>query len=257
MGTAILSAAIDKEISKPEDITVSDISGERLTYLEEKYGVSVTGDNSQAIHDKDVIVFSIKPQTLPEVMPELKDTISNRQLVLSIMAGVKIETLVKGLSHNAVVRVMPNTPAQVYEGMSVWTATADVTEEQKKQAESILGSIGRQIYVEDEKYLDMVTAVSGSGPAYFFLFVEALIEAGIKIGLSHEISYELVLQTLIGSGKLIRESGKAPSELKTMVTSKGGTTAAALQVFENGKFNDLVIQAIKAAYDRSIELGKG
>jgi len=150
---------------------------------------------------------------------------------------------------------MPNTPAQIFEGMSVWTATGGVTEKQKELAGSILGAIGREIYVDDEKYLDMVTAVSGSGPAYFFLFVEALVEAAVQIGLSPDVAKQLVLQTMLGSGHLIEKSDKSPVELRVMVTSKGGTTAAALEVLDSGDFSNLVIRAVKAAYDRSRELG--
>lgn len=171
------------------------------------------------------------------------------------MAGIKISTIQEGLGHNSIVRVMPNMPAQVFEGMSGWTTTPEVSNEQKELARSILQAIGREIYFDDEKYLDMVTSVSGSGPAYFFYFVEALTEAGIKIGFSHDTAYELVLQTLTGAGKLMRESGTDPAELRKMVTSKGGTTAAALDVLEDSRFKDLVVKALMAAYNRSKELG--
>jgi pyrroline-5-carboxylate reductase len=151
---------------------------------------------------------------------------------------------------------MPNTPAQIGEGISVWTATSEVTEPQKKRVSSILGTMGREIYVDDEKYLDMATAVSGSGPAYFFLFVESLIESAVKIGLSQDVAEALVLQTMLGSGHLIQKSGKSPAELRRMVTSPGGTTAEALLQFEKSQFNDLVQQAVTAAYNRAKELGR-
>jgi pyrroline-5-carboxylate reductase len=257
MGTAILSAVLEKGLAEQGDITVSDISEERLEFLKGKYGINVTRKNYLAVKGKDVVVFSIKPQTVTEVLPELKGKLLVGQLVLSIMAGIKIKTLYDGLEHKAVVRVMPNTPAQVYESMSVWTATADVSTAQKYSASSILKTIGKEIYVDDEGLLDKVTAVSGSGPAYFFLFVEALTQAAIDIGLSPDIAYELVLQTMTGSGKLMRESGIKPAELRKMVTSRGGTTAAALEVFEKGQFNDLVMKGLKAAYNRSVELGRG
>jgi pyrroline-5-carboxylate reductase len=255
MGTAILSALIDKGLAKPSDITVKDIVKERLEYLKKTFGVEVTTDTTSAITGKEVILLSVKPQTVPEILPELKGKIGAGQLVLSIMAGIKISTLKDGTVCEAVVRVMPNTPAQVFEGMSGWTATPKVSKNQKELARSILQAIGKEIYFDDEKYLDMVTSVSGSGPAYFFYFVEALTEAGIKIGFSHDVAYELVLQTLIGAGKLMRESGTDPAELRKMVTSKGGTTAAALDVLEEGKFKELVVKALMAAYNRSRELG--
>jgi pyrroline-5-carboxylate reductase len=151
---------------------------------------------------------------------------------------------------------MPNTPAQIGEGVSVWTATPEVTGSQKEWAGAILSTMGREIYVDDEKYLDMATAVSGSGPAYFFLFVESLIEAAVKIGLPPDVAEELVLQTMLGSGHLLLKSGKTPTELRQMVTSPSGTTAAALLQLEKGNFNNLVRQAVTAAYNRAKELGR-
>ena len=255
MGTSILSAIIDKDLAKPADITVSDVIEERLEYLKKTYGVVVTPDNASTIDGKEVIVLSVKPQTLPEIRPELKGKVSSGQLIISIMAGIKISTIREGLGHDSIVRVMPNMPAQVFEGMSGWTTTPEVSKVQKELAKSILQTIGREIHFDDEKYLDMVTAVSGSGPAYFFYFVESLTEVGVKIGFTRETAYELVLQTLIGAGKLMRESGTDPTELRKMVTSKGGTTAAAFDVLEEGKFKDLVVEALMAAYNRSKELG--
>jgi len=150
---------------------------------------------------------------------------------------------------------MPNTPAQIGEGVSVWTATAEVTEQQKEWAGSILGAMGKEIYVDDEKYIDMATAVSGSGPAYFFLMVESLVNAAVHIGLPCDMAQELVLQTILGSGHFIQRSGKSPAELRTMVTSPGGTTAEALLQLEKGGFSDLVMQAVSAAYDKAKRLG--
>ena len=255
MGTSILSAIIDKDLAQPADITVSDIMPERLEYLKNKYGVSVTADNTSTLDGKQVILLSVKPQTVPEILPELKGRIGSGQLIISIMAGVKISTITDGLDCRTVVRVMPNMPAQVFEGMSGWTSTPEVSDAQKELARSILQAIGREIYFDEEKYLDMVTSVSGSGPAYFFYFVESLTEAGIKVGFPRETAYELVLQTLIGAGKLMRETGTDPTELRKMVTSKGGTTAAAFGVLEEGGFKDLVSRALMAAYNRSKELG--
>ena len=255
MGTAILSAVLENKLAMPDDITVSDISEERLSFLNKTYKVQVTSDNKTAVKGKDVIVFSIKPQTLPEVLPALRGTLSPEQLVLTIMAGITIKTLIEGLEHRAVIRVMPNTPAQVNESMSVWTATPDVTDVQKANASAILRSIGREIYIEDEKYLNMVTAASGSGPAYFFLFVELLTEAAIRTGLPENMAYELILQTMIGSGKMMRDTGMEPARLREMVTSKGGTTAAALDVFEKRHLKETVTEAVTAAFTRALELG--
>jgi pyrroline-5-carboxylate reductase len=255
MGTAMLSSLSGKGIAKAQDISVSEISEERCEFLKKEYGVRAVHDGPGTIKGADVIVFSVKPQYSAEPIAELKGKIEAGQLVLSIMAGITIKTLTEGLSHGSVVRVMPNTPAQIGEGMSVWTATQEVTTQQKEMVTTILRAIGREIFVDNEKYLDMVTAVSGSGPAYFFLFVEALIEAAESIGFSTNAAKTLVLQTMLGSGHLIEQSDKSPAELREMVTSKGGTTAAALGVFDSGELRELVKKAVKAAYDRAIELG--
>jgi len=256
MGEAILSAILGRNLSTPENIWVSDVKEERRQYLKQQYGVAVTGDNREAIEKSDIVVLAIKPQNLAEVLPSLNGQLKSTQLVLSIIAGARINTLCQGLSHRPIVRVMPNTPAQIGEGISVWTATAEVTDQQKKWARTILGTMGKEIYVDDEKYLDMATAVSGSGPAYFFLFVECLIQAAVKIGLAQEVAEELVLQTMLGSSHLLQKSGKSPAELRRMVTSPGGTTAEALRQFEEGDLNSLVSRAVTAAYNKARELGR-
>ena len=256
MGEAILAAVLNRGLSNPQAIWVSDAKEERRQHLKQAYGVSVTEINRDAAAKGDIIILAIKPQNLPEVMPELSGQIKPSQLILSIIAGARIDTLCKGLDHRQVVRVMPNTPAQIGEGISVWTATSEVTEPQKEQAKAILSTMGREIFMADEGYLDIATAVSGSGPAYFFLFVECLIEAAVRIGLAEDTAQELVLQTMLGSGQLLRKSGKPPAELRRMVTSPGGTTATALEQFENGNFKELVAKAVAAAYRRSQELGK-
>jgi len=255
MGEAILAALLDKGLSSPQDISVGDISQPRRQHLQQKYGVTVVADNRQALKNATVIILAIKPQNLAQVMAELKGQLKPTQLALSIIAGAKLKTLCQGLKHNRVVRAMPNTPAQIGEGLTIWTATQEVTARQRKWAASILGAMGKEICVEDEKYIDMATAVSGSGPAYFFLFVEALVEAAINIGFSREMARVLVLETMLGAGHLIQKSGQEPSELRRMVTSPGGTTAEALLEFEKGKFSDLVKKAISAAYRRARILG--
>ena len=256
MGEAILSALLSKKLSKPRDISVSDIDESRRQHLAQKYGVNVTGDSRKAAGNCDIVALAIKPQNLAVAMADLNGYLKRNQVVLSIIAGARIDTLCKGLNHNCVIRAMPNTPAQIGEGISVWTATTAVTEEQKEWGRSILGAMGKEIYVDDEKYLDMATAVSGSGPAYFFLFAESLVEAAADIGLPRDVAEELVLQTMLGAGHLIQKSGKPPAELRRMVTSPGGTTAEALLQFERGGFSQLVMQAVTAAYNKAKELGK-
>ncbi len=250
-----MSAILDKGLSLPQDISISEINEIRRQHLEQKYGVAVISDNRLAVDRGEVVVLAIKPQNLAEVMIELSGQLKSTQLVLSIIAGARIDILRHGLNHRHIVRAMPNTPAQIGEGMSVWTATAEVDEQQREWASAILGAIGKEIYVDDEKYIDMATAVSGSGPAYFFLFVEVLVEAAVHIGLPHDVAQELVLQTMLGSAHLIQKSGKEPTELRRMVTSPGGTTAEALLELEKGGFANLLTQAVSAAYNKAKRLG--
>jgi pyrroline-5-carboxylate reductase len=255
MGEAILASLLQKKRVIPSGVSVSDVSKARRDHISEKYGVSVTDDNREAVKEKDVIVLAVKPQQINDVFKDLYHILTSSQVVVSIAAGVKILTITRGLGVSRVVRAMPNTPAQIGMGITGWTATPGVTEEQKNRARTILGAMGQEIYFDDEKYLDMVTAVSGSGPAYFFLFAEALIEAAAGIGLPRREAERLVLQTMLGSAHLLEVSGRPAAELRRSVTSKGGTTERALEVFENGNFSSLVAGAVKAAYDRAIELG--
>ena len=255
MGEAMLSAILNKKLSLPEGISVSDIDETRRRHLGQKYGVAVMSSNQPAIEGSQVVILAIKPQNLAEVMAELNGQLNPNQLVLSIIAGVRINTLRLGLNHHRIVRVMPNTPAQIGEGISVWTATAEVTEQQKEWAGSILGTMGREIYVDNEKYIDMATAVSGSGPAYIFLFVEALVEAAVHIGLPQDMAQELALQTMLGSGHFAQKSDETLAELRRMVTSPDGTTEAALHKLAEGGFSELILQAVIAAYDKAKGLG--
>jgi pyrroline-5-carboxylate reductase len=255
MGEAMLTAILDKGLSTPQAISVSDINEIRRNYLEQEYGVAVMSSNRLAADRGEVVVLAIKPQNLAEVMAELNGQLKPAQLVLSIIAGARINTLCLGLNHSHVIRAMPNTPAQIGEGMSVWTATAEVTEQQKGWAGSILGAMGKEIYVDDEKYIDMATAVSGSGPAYFFLFVESLVDAAVHIGLSRDMAQKLVVETMLGSGHFIQKSSQPPAELRRRVTSPGGTTAEALLKLQEGGFSDLVMQAVIAAYNKAKKLG--
>ena len=256
MGEAMLSAVLDKGLTTAKEVYISDINEVRRQHLEKKYNVAVTSDNCLAVSKSDIIVMAVKPQNLAEVMADLQGALKSSQVVLSIVAGANIETLRPGLNHERIVRSMPNTPAQIGEGITVWTATGEVTKEQRAWASSILGAMGEEVYVDDEKYLDMATAVSGSGPAYFFLFAESLIEAGVSIGLSRDVAEKLVLNTMIGSAHLMQQSDKTPAELRRMVTSPGGTTAEALLQLEKGGFTRVVIQAVTAACNKAKELGK-
>lgn len=255
MAEAILSALLSRKFTTARSITVSDVALERRTHMERKYGVAVMNDNPSAANDADIVILAIKPQNLSDVMAGMSGKLKPDQLVLSIIAGKRISTISEGLKHRCIVRSMPNTPAQIGEGITVWTATAEVSKQQKEWAGSILGAMGAEIYVDDEAYLDMATAVSGSGPAYVFLFVESLVAAAQRLGFSADIAEKLVLQTLLGSGHLLQKSGKSPAELRKMVTSPGGTTAEAIAVFEKGSFAELVARAVTAAHEKAKKLG--
>ena len=257
MGEAMLAAVMEDGLVKPEAIWVGDVSQARRKSLEQKYGVAVKASNLEAISGKDIVILAVKPQNLAEVIIELGGQLKPSQLALSIIAGAKIATLSRGLEHKCIVRVMPNTPAQVGEGVSVWTATPEVTEQQRGLVGAILGAMGTEVYVDDEKYIDMATAVSGSGPAYFFLVMESLVDAAVEIGLPRDTARKLVLQTMLGSAKFIQQTGKEPAELREMVTSPGGTTAQALLHLEKEGFSQLLIEAVKAAHDKAKQLGGG
>lgn len=255
MGEAMFSALLNKRVVEANSITVSDISEPRRHYLMERYTILATSDNRLAITGANVVVLAIKPQNLSAVMNELKNRLKPTQLVISIVAGIRISTLRKELNHKTIVRSMPNTPAQIGEGVTVWTATKEVTTTQKKRAGSILGAMGKEFYVSGERFLDMATAVSGSGPAYLFYFVESFIDAAVATGWSREIAKELVLGTVLGAAHLIEKSNREPADLRRMVTSPGGTTAEAIHVFDEGKLTELVDKAVRAAYEKAQKLG--
>lgn len=255
MGEAIVSGIINRKVVAPKDIVASDASAERRHTLAQKHGITTLSDNRQAIQSADLVVLAIKPQTLPLIMPELSGRLLAGQTVLSIVAGARIATIAQGLSHKAIIRAMPNTPAQIGEGITVWIATQEVKEEQKEAARSLLLALGKEVYVPDEKYVDIATAVSGSGPAYIFLVIEAMVDAAVHLGLPRNIATELVIHTVLGSARLAEASGKHPAELKNMVTSPGGTTAEALLQLEEGGIRAIMAKAILAAYHKSKQLG--
>jgi pyrroline-5-carboxylate reductase len=177
-------------------------------------------------------------------------------MVISIVAGARLKAFREGLAHDAIVRVMPNTPAQIGEGMSVWTGTHGVNETQLEQARTILQALGKERYVKEEKFLDMATAISGTGPTYVFLVMEAMIDAAVHLGFPRHIAYELVTETMRGSTLFAMRSAKHTAELRNMVTSPGGTSAAALYELEKGSLRTVISRAIKAAYERSKQLGE-
>jgi pyrroline-5-carboxylate reductase len=251
MGEAILGAALDRQVFDPANVTVCEKVEHRAAQLRTEYGVSVTGSAEGCTGDADLVILSVKPQDLGTVHGALRP----EALLLSIMAGVRVATIEEAFHHARIVRVMPNTPVAAKAGMSVWTATAAVTAAQRELTHNLLSSIGRDLYVEDESKLDMATALSGSGPAYVFLFLEAMIEGGVSIGLTRAQAEEMALQTVFGSALYARESGTSPAELRARVTSPAGTTAAGLLEMERGAIRATIVDAIRAAYERATELG--
>ncbi len=256
MGEAMIAGLLKEELVPPGQIIATGPRAERRQYLQERYGVVTTDDNRHAAEQADIIVFALKPQTLPKVLPTLRGAVKPEDLVLSILAGISIAIFRDTLEHATVVRAMPNTPAQIAAGMTVWTATESVTDVQRESVRTILGALGHEHYVADERYLDMATALSGTGPAYCFLLLEALVDAGVHLGFPRRVAEELVLQTMHGSTLFAMQSGKHLAELRNMVTSPGGTSAAALRALERGGLRTVLADGVWAAYERARELGK-
>ncbi len=255
MAEAIIGGILGARLAQPDAVSVGEPIAERRNYLTQTHGVSAHADNADAVSDANLVFLAVKPQSLPEVLPPLSQSLLPSQTLVSIVAGATMDTLVGGLSHAAVIRVMPNTPAQIGAGMSVWTASAAVSADARARTADILRTLGEEAYAPDEKLIDMATALSASGPAYVFLFIEALIDAGVYLGMARDMARTLALQTVLGSTQLVAQSGRHPADLKDMVTSPGGTTIAALRAMESGGFRAAVFDAIAAAYDKSQALG--
>ena len=257
MAEAILGGMLAAGLAAPADIAIGEPVARRREYLADQYGVAVHDDNRQVIQSADLVALAVKPQDLPAVFAELGGQLTAGQSVLSIIAGAKMSTLARGLRHSAIIRVMPNTPAQIGCGMTMWTCAESVPAAHRELTRQMLSTVGQEIYAAEEKYLDMATALSASGPAYVFLFVEALIDAGVYVGLPRDTARALALQTVYGSVKLVMDSGQHPGQLKDMVVSPGGTTAEGLQALERGGVPAAVVDAVKAAYEKSLKLGQG
>ena len=240
--------------SNLKDIIISEPRNERREYLEYAYHIKTTPKNSDVVRQCSIIILAVKPQNMDDVTAEIVGTVSNDTVIVSIAAGVTLSYLTSRLKTTKIIRVMPNTPALVQEGMSVLAISEGIPDSQIAVVRDIFLSFGK-VLVLPEKYLDAVTALSGSGPAFIALFVEAMIDAGVKMGLTEENALELSRQTLLGTAKLL-ETGIPPAKLRDMVTSPGGTTAAGLKVFEEKNFHDLILYVIKAATERSKELGR-
>jgi len=256
MAEAMIAGLLRQKLADSENLLASGPRPERGQVLHEKYGVQPFTDNSAAVADANVVVLSVKPQRLRSVLEELQGRIPADALVLSIIAGATIEKIGAGLGHDMIVRTMPNTPARIGEGITVWVASDAVSESQKEQARQILSALGEDVFVEDEGYLDMATALSGTGPAYVFMFMEAMIDAGVHMGFSRRIAEKLVVQTMRGSVDFYDQNNVHVAALRNQVTSPGGTSAEALYYLEKAGFRTAVSRAIWAAYQRSLELGR-
>jgi pyrroline-5-carboxylate reductase len=264
MAEAIIAGLLRKKLVGPEQIAGSHPRQSRREEMHVKYGIEMFENNRDAVTEvspetpdqSSIIVLAVKPQRLNGVLQQLKGSLVKEQLVVSVVAGAKIETIAEELVHVSIVRTMPNTPAQIGEGVTAWTASAGVSEEQENQVCAMLEALGKTVRVENERQIDMATALSATGPTYIFLVMEALIDAGVHMGFSRHVAQELVHQTMLGSVLFARESHKHPAELRNMVTSPGGTSAEAIYQMEKGSLRTVLSKAVWSAYQRAESLGR-
>jgi pyrroline-5-carboxylate reductase len=251
MAESMISGLLKQGLIPPAHIVASHPRAEQRRHFADRFGIATTESNREAADRGDLVLLTIKPQVLQGVMRQVSGSLRPEQVVVSVIAGAPVDVLVHGLAHEAVVRVMPNTPAQVGQGMSVWYATPGVSDEQRERVGAILRALGEELLVDEEKYVDMATALSGTGPTYVFLMMEALIDAGVHMGFPRRIAEQIVLQTVSGSVAFARESGKHMAELRNMVTSPGGTSAEAIYQMEKGGLRTVLSRAVYAAYQRT------
>jgi len=257
MAEAMIAGLIRRQVASSESIICAGPSGTRCDELSVRYGIRSSTRNATAVEGADVVVLAVKPQRLDHVLDDLRGALEPSSLVISIIAGATINKIAGGLGHDVIVRSMPNTPAQIGEGITVWTAAEAVSDGQKESAREVLGAFGDEVFLEEERFLDMATALSGTGPAYVFLFMEAMVDAGVHLGFSRRVAEKLVAKTVRGSVDFY-SCGDDPvhlARLRNQVTSPGGTSAAALYYLEKAGFRTAISRAIWAAYERSRELG--
>ena len=255
MAEAIIAGLLRGNLVAPEHIVASHPRAERREALERSHGIRTIDENAAAIEGADIVLLAIKPQMLARVGRELRGRLQPGQLVISILAGATTRALTGHLGHSEVVRSMPNTPAQLGRGVTVWYATPETSASQREQAGALLAALGMQFEVDDERLVAMATAVSGTGPTYVFLVMEALIDAAVHLGFARHVAHDLVIETLEGSTLFAKQSGMHPAELRNMVTSPGGTSAAALHELESGRLRTVLSEAVWAAFRRTVELG--
>ena len=257
MAEAMIAGLLNRGLVEPSHIVASHPREDRRAALAKRHGIEAIESNRDSIAGADLVFLTVKPQALPGVMKQLHGRIEPRQVAISIVAGATIANLSAGLGHRAIVRVMPNTPAQIGKGMLVWHATEEVDAAQRERIRLVLGALGEELLVDEEKYVDMATALSGTGPTYVFLMMEALIDAGVHMGFPRRIAEQIVLQTVSGSVDFARDSKKHMAELRNMVTSPGGTSAEAIYQMEKGGLRTVFSRAVYAAYQRTQSLAEG
>jgi len=256
MGEALVRGLLAAGLFPADSISIHDVSSSRTDYLTGRYGIRTSQDISDLAKACDIVVLSVKPQVMASVLAELRENFSGMPLVISIAAGIPLKMLENALPDGAaVVRVMPNAPALVLQGASALSRGREVNEDQMQMCLTLFGAVGKAVEVE-EKWMDTVTGLSGSGPAYVLLMIEALVDGGVLMGLPRNISRDLVLQTVAGTVEMLRESGRHPAEMKDVVTSPGGTTIQGLRVLENRAVRGALVDCVEAATRKSEELGK-
>ncbi len=256
MAEAIIKGLLNAGAAPPHLIVVTDVSPGRLAHLDKTYGITTRESNSDAAREAGIIVLSVKPQVIENVLAAISPVVDSSKLVISIAAGIALAKIEKALKEDCrVVRVMPNTPALVLAGAAALAGGRNATADDLSLVQGIFNAVGRAVVVE-EKLMDAVTGLSGSGPAYVFMIIDALSDAGVKVGLPRQLALELAAQTVYGSAKMVLETKEHPGKLRDMVTSPGGTTIEGLHALEKGKFRAIIMNAVEAATGRSRELGK-
>lgn len=261
MGESMVAGLLRRELVDPNNISASHPRESRRAELAEKYGVEVFENNADAAkavagRDNSAVLICVKPQRLNRVLNDLTGVLRLDQLVLSIVAGARIEHLADELGTAKIVRAMPNTPSQIGAGITAWTCTDAVAETERGHVRAILAALGKELFVETENMIDMATSLSATGPTYIFMVMEALTDAGVHLGFSRDMAKELVQETMLGSVKFAMESHKHPAELRNMVTSPGGTSAEAIYQMEKGSLRTVLSKAVYSAYKRAVDLGK-
>lgn len=261
MAESMIAGLLRKNLVAPEQIAASHPRANRRADLTAKYKIQVFESNVEAVKSVQesggsIVALCVKPQRLNGILHELKNTVTPDQIILSIVAGAKIETISDALNNGKIVRAMPNTPSQIGAGITAWTCTENISDAERANIKSLLTALGKDLHVETENMIDMATSLSATGPTYIFMVMEALTDAGVHLGFSREMSKELVQETMLGSVLFAMESHKHPAELRNMVTSPGGTSADAIYQMEKGGLRTVLSKAVYSAYQKAVALGQ-